>query len=349
MRWRILAPFAHTPALGWIPAHLSLKDHHLEVVPAGYAHDRSRSSTSARSWLDYFGHAARAWFRHKGADGFIIWFPQLAIGIGLCKRLTGSRKPVIAWCFNLGRAYPGLKGQLARFALRGVDVFVVHSRREIDTYARWLGLPRARFVFVPLSVEEPCVQPQRQDEPFVLAMGSAKRDYALLVKVMRDLGLPTLIVCGPHALEGIDLPDNVTFSSGMTIEACHALAMRARVNVVPIANDETASGQVTVIEAMMLGKPVIATRCLGTEDYLVDGVTGLLVAPRDEAALKEAILKLWNRPDLRQQIGLSARQAALLHFTFAATAPHLAALMQQLEKTVGSGTVSVTGTSGRSL
>src|SRR5712691_13213257 len=45
-----------------------------------------------------------------------------------------------------------------------------------------------------------------------------------------------------------------------------------------------------VLEAMALGKPVVATRAGGTAEVVQDGVTGLLVSPRDPAALAQALL-----------------------------------------------------------
>jgi glycosyltransferase involved in cell wall biosynthesis len=328
VRWQVLAPFAHTSEPGWIVADARRPGHDIAVVPAGYRHDRSRPVTGARAWLDYFGHALRAWRAAAGTGGFVTWFPQLAVCVGLIKRLNGSRQPLIAWCFNLGDIHGGWRGSLARFALRDVDIFVVHARREIPAYAAWLGLPPERFVFAPLAVATPEDSVAVNEEPFVLAMGSARRDYALFITVMRKLGLPAVIVCGPHALEGLDIPGNVEVLSGLPIEACHDLARRARVNVTPIANDATASGQVTVIEAMMLGKAVAATRCIGTEDYVEDGITGLLVPPGDEAALRCAIERLWHDDELRRRLGRAAQGAAMRQFSFAAGTPTLAALVQ---------------------
>jgi glycosyltransferase involved in cell wall biosynthesis len=336
MRWLVLAPFARGEALGWVPAEVRDPRLSLSVVPAHYHHDRSRPATSTRQWLDYMLHAARGWFAaartSDARSGIITWFPQLAVGVGLIKRLTGSRRPVIAWCFNLGQVYEGRKGRLARFALSSVDLFVVHSRQEALVYARWLNLPPQRFIFAPLAVAEPPHAPAVEEEPFVLAMGSAQRDYPIFVRVMEELGYPTVIVAGAHAVAGIDLPPNVEVRRGLSIEDCHDLARRAFVNVVPVGNQTTASGQVTVIEAMMLGKAVVATRCAGTEDYLENGLTGLLVPPGNGAALKAAARRLWEDAPLRRRMGDAAFHHAQQHFTFAAAAPRMAELMLRLRE-----------------
>ncbi|WP_203158528.1 glycosyltransferase [Methylobacterium aquaticum] len=244
----------------------------------------------------------------------------------------------------------GWKARLARGLLGEVDVFVVHSRREVALYAEWLGLPRDRFVFVPLSIhDEP--RETREDEaaPFVLAMGSANRDYATLAAAVAALGLPTVIVAGAHAVAGLDLPPNVTVRGGLTLAECHDLCGRARVNVVPLRNTAFTSGQVTVLEAMMLGKPVVATRAAGTEDYVIEGENGLLVPPEDPAALAAAIAALWDDPSARARLGKGARRTVAEGTTFRAVAPAMATVLEAARRrAAGLSGVGVPGEPSRS-
>ena len=52
-----------------------------------------------------------------------------------------------------------------------------------------------------------------------------------------------------------------------------------------------------VIEAQAAGVPVVATPVGGIPENVVDGETGLLVPPRDPAALAAAINRLLEDPD----------------------------------------------------
>lgn len=57
-----------------------------------------------------------------------------------------------------------------------------------------------------------------------------------------------------------------------------------------------------VLEAMAMGKAVIASDVDGTREAIQDGVTGLLVPPRDEAALAGAIERLIKDSILREEL-----------------------------------------------
>src|SRR5882672_496542 len=65
-----------------------------------------------------------------------------------------------------------------------------------------------------------------------------------------------------------------------------------------------------VIEAGALGVPAVGTRINGLRDAVVDGVTGLLVPPKNTAALAGALANLLKDEPKRKQMGNAARERA---------------------------------------
>jgi glycosyltransferase involved in cell wall biosynthesis len=63
-----------------------------------------------------------------------------------------------------------------------------------------------------------------------------------------------------------------------------------------------------VIEAGALGVPTVGTRIDGLRDAIVDGVTGLLVPPKDATALAGALARLLKNESERKQMGNAARE-----------------------------------------
>jgi len=92
----------------------------------------------------------------------------------------------------------------------------------------------------------------------------------------------------------------------------------------------------TIIEAMIVGLPIVATRVGGVSELVEDGVTGFLVPPKDPKALAEAIQKLLDDPELRKEMGQAGREKALREFT-------LDRMLHETEK-VYEGVLENTGT-----
>ncbi len=69
-----------------------------------------------------------------------------------------------------------------------------------------------------------------------------------------------------------------------------------------------------MLEAMVRGRPVIATRAGGVYSVVSDGHTGLLVPPRDSAALAQRVLELLDDPLRARHIGDAARDMVRHNF-----------------------------------
>jgi phosphatidylinositol alpha-1,6-mannosyltransferase len=85
---------------------------------------------------------------------------------------------------------------------------------------------------------------------------------------------------------------------------------------------------ITLMEAAAAGKPVVAGNLGGTQDAVIDGVTGLLVDPTDVHAVADAILRLLRHPDEAARMG-AAGQARAAQFDW----PRQAARVRQLLET----------------
>ncbi len=103
-----------------------------------------------------------------------------------------------------------------------------------------------------------------------------------------------------------DLPPNVFVFTAWPHEAVMEAWRRCLLALVPSTLLEPFG--IVTIEAMSMGKPVIASRVGGLSDIVVDNETGLLIPPNDPDALQQAIQRLLDDPPLLERMGIMAKQ-----------------------------------------
>jgi glycosyltransferase involved in cell wall biosynthesis len=80
------------------------------------------------------------------------------------------------------------------------------------------------------------------------------------------------------------------------------LLSEAAVSVLPSLSEGTSN---TLLESMAAGIPVVATRVGGNPEVVQDGISGLLVPPRDSAALAAAVALVLEDQSLASRLGLA--------------------------------------------
>jgi len=71
---------------------------------------------------------------------------------------------------------------------------------------------------------------------------------------------------------------------------------------------------VSAVEAQAMEVPVVATRVGGIPEVVEDGMTGVLVEPRNVEQLAQAIIRLLENPELRLEMGRKGREYVLAHY-----------------------------------
>jgi glycosyltransferase involved in cell wall biosynthesis len=88
------------------------------------------------------------------------------------------------------------------------------------------------------------------------------------------------------------------------------------VDVFVLASVGRSEGMPTaILEAMVAGKPVVATDVGAVRELVADGETGILVPPADPVALADAIGELVSDEEKRQRMGEAGRSRALREFS----------------------------------
>ncbi|HVP40132.1 MAG TPA: glycosyltransferase family 4 protein [Candidatus Saccharimonadales bacterium] len=254
----------------------------------------------------------------RGAEGVVVLGARAALYYGALTRLLGAGPPWVAKELLLDPPGRGpraaLKRAAYRWAVRGCRAFAVYSEHERAACAAGLGVPPERCVFVPFHCRrEPAAEPLPGTGPF-LAAGRSRRDYATLARAVREAGCRLTVVAPPaEARHFAGLP-GVEFRGELPDAEYRAVLEAATAVVVPLPPTPRSVGQAVVLEAMALGKPVLAAAVPGLADYLDPEETALTYRPGDAADLARQLGRLAD-PALRARLGRAALQRVRERYT----------------------------------
>ena len=221
---------------------------------------------------------------------------------------------------------------LRRAAARLVDAFVAVSETTAEHARATRDVDPRKLRVIPNGID----------------LGRFAPDGRARAEVRRELGVPegawvvgtvgrlvdlknqalllrALAPTGQHVVVGGDGPERASLERTIRElgvgDRMHLAGQRADVPRLLAAFDvfalpSTSEGLPLVLpEAMAMALPVVATRVGGVPQVVDDGVTGFLVASRDEAALREHLVALAADPARARAFGARARELALERYS----------------------------------
>lgn len=267
-------------------------------------------------------HAATTAILAKRHDLLITHGPWLTLFTAAFTRLFRVRTPHFAFTFNHGNGlfFTGIFLRLAYFALPTVSRFVTHSTAETQMLAEKYKQPSSNFLFTHWAAR--CPPRGRRaldyldfDEPFVCCIGRNNRDLGTFIEAVRNSGVRAVLICRKGQADGYSLPARMTLREDVTMSECDEVLERAAASVVPLLDDSTGAGHMTIVTSLLLGTPVIATRSPLLSDYVRDGETGILVERGSIEELSSAFRVLLGNGDLAAALRKSTAEFSDAYLT----------------------------------
>lgn len=85
------------------------------------------------------------------------------------------------------------------------------------------------------------------------------------------------------------------------------------IDILAFPSNEESFG-ITLIEAMAMKVPVVASNNAGVTDVIINGKTGILIPPKDPVSLANALTGLLEKPELRKKLGEEGRKRVEVNF-----------------------------------
>jgi hypothetical protein len=295
---------------------------------AAYVVDAGRFRQIGKRWSAIRAVARLA--RERGVDALIGWMVAGQLTAGPAAMLAG--KPAV-W-FQVGTPRPDWLDRLATF-LPAAGILVLSKAGGAAQQAVWPRRPQALvYPGTSLAAFAPEALPSPQDARRSLGLDGAGPWLGLVGRLQRWKGMHTaiaalpavravhpgaqlVIVGAPHETE-TDYPDELRALAarlGVT-DAVRFVGFQREIplwmqamDVVLHTSDREPFG-IVVIEAMALGKPLIAGAGGGPAEIITDGVDGVLTPFEDVGALSGAITRVLDDPVASTRMGDAARRRA---------------------------------------
>ena len=275
----------------------------------------------------------------------------IAHSVALFATLFERRRPALV--VNRGVSFPLDAASALKYRLR-LDAVVTVCEDIRKVVVRSAGVPAAKVHVVYAGVDLSRFDPARADGAKVRREWNVTAEGKLLLQVgardwkgWRDLvaagalladRIPQLVVAIVACKDEAEKERVLSFAREKGIgDRVRAIGFRADMPDVLAAADVVADLSYeglgitgTIREAMALGKPVVASAAGGNPELVEDGVSGLLVSPRQPPALAAAVEKLLGDPDLASRLGRNARERVVAGFSTEVRLDRIEALYRKL-------------------
>lgn len=224
--------------------------------------------------------------------------------------------------------------------LKRASWIAANSRHTKSLLVPW-GVPTGRVTIIPPPISEEAMRESAVLEPVVreddgLSLVTLCRlvkgkgiDIALrALKILAARSIPFRYVIGgdgperrflEESVDELGLRGTVHFRGSVVGEEKWRLLRNANVFVMPSRLDSTIPWQegfgIAFVEAAAFGLPAVGSRSGGIPDAVVDGETGILVPEESPADLADALTLLYQKPELRREMGRAGRERARKEFS----------------------------------
>ena len=243
--------------------------------------------------------------------------------------------------------YETLDVTVSKTIVRGI---LAHTQFQKQLYIA-IGIPEERIRVVPHCVDMDRID-EAKDEPAERPSAAESTSVLFVGHLEAWKGVTELLVAAGAA--ATETPLNLRFVGGGSLEGevkaasrSHEAERNLRIELLPWTSPPKLFGimrradiiavpscvelfGMTALEAMALGKPVVATRYGGIAEVVRHDRDGILVNPFDRREFAAALVRLAEDDALRRRQGTSGRERVRAEYEVGAVAPKFVRALEEL-------------------
>lgn len=262
--------------------------------------------------------------------------------------------PRYVMCFHNTRLPSGVGRVIHPLAVRTADRLVMLSERNKQFWLRYYPDAGSKIVLIPngISVGDSYAvsDEDRRRKRIELQMNPDRYTVGLVTFFKPFKNLPAFVQVARKVIDaGIDAqfvlvgdgPDRPVVEAAiesLKLTPYFFLPGRtensrewyAAFDVALMTSNSSEAFPLTLLEAMAMGLPVVATNVAGIPDIVLHEQTGFIAEPTDIEGLAQYVIWLWRDPKLRYSLGQAGYQRVLTEFNADLMVQRYARLFEEL-------------------
>jgi len=259
----------------------------------------------------YIWQAIQAFKKSKQYDAVISHGAQSGLVYALLNRFRKNEKRPLHIIIDVGAMNGGrnnrIETSIIRWALKSNPAIIYHASVQQTMYETvYKGLIK-RSQFIPFGVNTEEFYPLNLPAAdYVLSFGYSKRDYPTLLAAWKEIDTSAkLYIIGDTS---ITCQNNIISFPKSSVSVLKQYIAECLFVVIPLPVFNYSYGQMSFLQSMTMGKPVIVTKTPSSIDYLKDAQGAFLVNPYDKTDMKNKIEYLLAHKEQLNDLGNKARK-----------------------------------------
>lgn len=281
---------------------------------------------------------------------FDIIHSHASLSARIAAKLAGNRR-IVSTRHTIGMSPPpaGLKLQVTGAAQRLLASRFIAISGAVRERLLEEGVPASRIDTIHNGVDVETIEEAAAQSTGRVSDAPDTRVVGTLGRLSPEKGHENLVRCFPRVLECVPEATLVVAGHGPERARLEVVARRAGISskvaftgyqenaplclkafdvfVMPSLSEGLG---LALLEAMALGRPVVATAAGGIPEIVTSEVNGLLVPPDDTEGLASAIVRLLSDPALAARLGQAGRNTVVERFSARSMAEKTVAVYRRL-------------------
>lgn len=226
--------------------------------------------------------------------------------------VLGTRTRIVLWyallrrCGFLRNLFIITDSQyLSEKTVSAFDRIIVYSKAEIAQYSLEV---QKKFTAVLYPAKTELIEVSSEIGEYIFCGGTNMRDHEHFIEAVRDL--PVRVVLVLVKKPNVEIPSNCTVYGRVPLQEYINLMAGSLFVAVPLKPSTLPHGHCDISNALSVGRPVLSTRDAGIDEYIHEGVDGMLSESENTASYREVCTRLLEDRALLEKLAEGAKMKA---------------------------------------